>query len=84
MGGDEAVAGPPKPPDIDMTELKAEIAATSLEQARSELTKLATDRTRAVRRDLSERLGIPAERVAECRPVFDPEDEGEPRVEVGL
>jgi hypothetical protein len=83
-GGGEAKAGPPRRPDINMTAVKAEVAATSLEQARSELTKLAADRTRAVRRDLSERLGIPAERVAECRPVFDAKDDGEPRVEVNL
>jgi len=48
------------------------------------MRELAAKRTVAFRRYLADEAGIPAERVSECRPDFDPADTGPPRVEVRL
>ena len=54
------------------------------EQIRAELTKLAEERTRAVRQYLSERARIPAARIGECRAAFEPKDKGGPRAEASF
>jgi hypothetical protein len=58
--------------------------AALMEEARSSLSELATERTRAVHAFLVKTKGIDPKRVAECRPTFEPEDKGPPRVEVSL
>ena len=55
-----------------------------LEQIETDMNKLATERTHAVRRFMTSGLGIAEGRVAECRPVFDQADTGAPRVEISL
>lgn len=53
-----------------------------LQRARDELTILAHERTRIVRRELTDSYDIDAARIGECRAAFDPEDAGEPRTEI--
>ena len=48
------------------------------------LRELAIERTQVVRRYLITDKGLKASQVGECRPVFDPDDTGPPRVEVTL
>ncbi|MBL8658230.1 MAG: DUF748 domain-containing protein [Rhodospirillales bacterium] len=60
---------PPKTPPVD-------------DQARSALTRLAEERTRAVRQQLVERDKIGANQVAECRAEFEPKSSAGPRVEI--
>ncbi len=78
-GRDAGMAPPPAP-----WEPNAEERAALDDQARRELAELAGARTIAAKRLLVERHGIDAGRLAECRPVFDAEDQGPPRVEVRL
>jgi outer membrane protein OmpA-like peptidoglycan-associated protein len=54
-----------------------------IQQHQAEMLKLATERTRIVKRYLLEK-GIEARQVGECRAVFDPEDTQPPRVVVTL
>jgi|GEM_PF-3216610 len=54
------------------------------QDAEPAMRELAAKRTVAFRRYLADEAGIPAERVSECRPDFDPADTGLPRVEVRL
>jgi hypothetical protein len=51
------------------------------EQTRAELTRLAEERTRAVRQHLAERGRIQASRIGECRAAFEPKGTGGPRVD---
>ncbi len=48
------------------------------------LHDLAVERTRVVRRYMINEKGMDAKRVTECRPVFDADDTGTPRVDVRL
>lgn len=52
------------------------------DQARSALTRLAEERTRAVRQQLVDRDKIGANQVAECRAQFEPKGNAGPRVEI--
>ncbi len=54
------------------------------DQARSALTRLAEERTRAVRQQLVERDKIGPGQVAECRAEFEPKSKAGPRVEVAF
>lgn len=54
------------------------------EQTRAELTRLAEERTRAVRQYLAERARIPPARIGECRASFEPEGKGGPRAEASF
>jgi hypothetical protein len=54
------------------------------DQMAQQLTQLAVERTRAVRRYLITERGIDPGRVAECRAAFDAQDTGPPRAEVSL
>lgn len=54
------------------------------EQTRAELTRLAEERTRAVRQYLAERARIPAARIGECRAAFEPQGKGGPRAEASF
>jgi hypothetical protein len=54
---------------------------TEAEQA---FTELAAERSRAVRRYLTEEKGVDAARVSECRPTVEAADQGRPRVDVSL
>jgi len=55
-----------------------------LVKARSELTNLATERARAVRRYVVDSQGISADSLGECLPKFDSTDQDPPRVKVTL
>ena len=70
---DKGQAGP--------TESKAEPLSAEASQA---LSELATERQRVVRRYLVQEKGATAERVGECRPKLEIDDQGTPRVEVSL
>jgi hypothetical protein len=48
------------------------------------LAELAIERQRVVRRSLLEREGVDVKRVSACRSLFDPDDTGDPRVEISL
>jgi hypothetical protein len=52
--------------------------------ARPELEALAVERGAAVRRYLLEQGAVPADRVGECRSIFDATDQGPPRAELTL
>jgi peptidoglycan hydrolase-like protein with peptidoglycan-binding domain len=54
----------------------------TMEALSARLTELAVERTRSLRRYLVTERGVDAGRLAECRAVFDAEDEGPPRAEV--
>jgi hypothetical protein len=58
--------------------------ARAIEKHSPELIELAVERTRIVRRYLISDKGIDAKRVAECRPTFDANDLGSPRVDIVL
>jgi hypothetical protein len=53
-------------------------------EAGQAFTELAAERTRAVRRYLTEEKGVDAARVSECRPTVEAADRGRPRVDVSL
>jgi len=55
-----------------------------LEKARSELTNLATERGRTVRRYVVDSHGISADSLGECLPKFDSTDQDPPRAKVTL
>jgi len=59
-------------------------AAQLPDRARADLNKLAVERTRAVRQFVANGHGIEASRIEECRPTFDPTDNGPPRVDIKL
>ncbi len=69
--GGRGASPPPKNSSVD-------------DQARSALTRLAEERTRAVRQQLVERDKIGAGQVAECRAEFEPKSKAGPRVEVAF
>ncbi len=54
------------------------------EQTRADLTRLAEERTSAVRQYLAERARIPAARIGECRAAFEPQGKGGPRAEASF
>jgi hypothetical protein len=60
----------------------ADASAALREQTSASLSALAVARTRAVRRYLIEEQGATQGRVVECRPRFNAEDRGPPRVDV--
>jgi hypothetical protein len=53
-------------------------------EAKQAFTELAAERMRAVRRHLTDRKGIDAARISECRPTVEAADQGRPRVDVSL
>jgi hypothetical protein len=53
-----------------------------LEKARSDLTNLATERGRAVRRYVIDSQGIKPSSLGECLPVFDSTDQEPPRAKI--
>jgi hypothetical protein len=53
-------------------------------QAEQDLTELAVERKRVVRRYLIQEKGADAKRVPECRSTFEAVDQGSPRVEISL
>lgn len=61
----------PLPPQLD-------------DQARGELTRLAEERTRAIRQYLVASKGIGDRQVSECRAAFDPKGKGGPRAEISF
>jgi hypothetical protein len=70
--------------DTANAEVATPDTAALMEEARSSLSELATERTHAVHAFLVKTKGIDPKRVAECRSTFEPEDKGPPRVEVSL
>jgi hypothetical protein len=58
------------------------IGTEILEKYESEMNELAVDRTSVVRGYLIEGKGSDPGRIAECRPYFDVNDLGSPRVEI--
>jgi outer membrane protein OmpA-like peptidoglycan-associated protein len=54
------------------------------EQTRAELTRLAEERTRAVRQYLAERARLPVARIGECRAAFEPQSKAGPRAEASF
>lgn len=75
-GRDRPTAQPQPVPD---PAARAEAGA-----ARPELEALAVERGAAVRRYLLEQGAVPADRVGECRSIFDATDQGPPRAELTL
>jgi hypothetical protein len=71
-----------KPPSATVPAPTEQAPAT--DQEAEQLTQLAVERTRAVRRYLITERGIDPGRVAECRATFDLDDAGSPRAEVSL
>jgi hypothetical protein len=70
---------PPNPrPDV------AEQRVRLIKTHGPKLTELAVERTQVVRRYLITDKGLKASQVGECRPRFDPDDTGPPRVDVTL
>jgi hypothetical protein len=61
---------PPEPP------------AALVEQAKNSLSQLALDRTRAVRRAVIDRYQLQADRLGECRYIYNPDDTKPPRAEI--
>ena len=55
-----------------------------IETHKPKLLELANERTHRVRRYLINEKGVDAKRVGECRPKFDVDDKGPPRVDVTL
>jgi hypothetical protein len=55
-----------------------------IETHKPKLLDLANERTHAVRRYLMNEKGLDAKRVGECRPKFDIDDKGPPRVDITL
>ena len=53
-----------------------------LERYEDKMIELAVERTEAVRTYLIEKKGADPGRVAECRPTFDANDLGPPRVDI--
>lgn len=74
----------PAEPVLDEQAIVKELAAERADALRDSLTALATDRTRTLRRVLSEKHAVENRQVAECRPVYDPADTGEPRAIIDL
>jgi hypothetical protein len=72
----------PAEPQTDPQAVAAELAETGGDALRDRMTALAAERTRAARLDLAEDQGVAPAQVAECRPVYDPEDEGPPRLNI--
>jgi len=58
------------------------IGTEILEKYEPEMIELSVDRTGAVRSYLIEEKGADPGRIAECRPYFDVNDPGPPRVEI--
>lgn len=54
------------------------------EQTRAELTRLAEERTGAVRQYLAERARVPVARIGECRAAFEPQSNAGPRAEASF
>lgn len=85
-------AGPPADGDAEAdaaeTEAGAQSAASPAAQTSgatdATLVELAQSRASAVQNYLQEEHGLAAERIRECRPRFDPMDEGLPRVDISL
>jgi hypothetical protein len=71
-----ATAQPPQP-----ARRAQPVGAQLDEQTRAELTRLAEERTRAVRQHLAERGRIQASRIGECRATFEPESKEGPRAD---
>jgi hypothetical protein len=63
---------------------RATFGAAPRDAASHAMLKLAKARARAVETYLIEEQGIAPERVRECRPRYDPEDSGPPRVDLTL
>ena len=78
------VPPPPKPPVLDEKIISEELALARADDLRDRLTALAAERTLIVRRDLADRQKVENDQVAECRPVYDPQDKGPPRAVVNL
>jgi hypothetical protein len=83
-----AATAQPTPPTSPQSDTPAEPPADSdqqlLEKARSELTNLATERGRSVRRYVVDSQGISADSLGECLPKFDSTDQDPPRAKVTL
>ncbi|MCP5372961.1 MAG: DUF748 domain-containing protein [Hyphomicrobiales bacterium] len=67
-----------------VAEVDAATRAALEKEATVAMEALAVARTRAVKRYLVEEHKVPAERVSECRALFDAKDTGLPRVDVSL
>jgi peptidoglycan hydrolase-like protein with peptidoglycan-binding domain len=86
----DLAAKPGRPTPVVGQEIKPQDDAQAAKRARAiekhspELIELAVERTRIVRRYLISDKGIDAKRVAECRPTFDANDLGSPRVDIVL
>ena len=77
----------PQPPALtppDRAAIADELVGQRQNEQRDALVDLAAQRTRSVRIDLSEHQGVSDEQVAECRPVFDPQDQEPPRLIVNF
>ena len=70
---------PPDPKPAD-TEQRTNL----IEKHRQQLLELATARGQEVQRYLIKEKGLTAHQVGSCRPVFDPDDSGPPRVTITL
>jgi peptidoglycan hydrolase-like protein with peptidoglycan-binding domain len=69
-----------KAPDSGTDQAEASSSAALAET----LAELAVERQRVVRRSLLEREGIDVKRVSACRSSFEPDDPGDPRVEISI
>ena len=72
--GSPQAGAPAEPPPASDQQL--------LEKARSDLTNLATERGRAVRRYVIDSQGIKPSSLGECLPVFDSTDQEPPRAKI--
>lgn len=64
---------------FDPAAAAAKLKTERADALRTQLTGLASQRTRAMRLDLAERQKVETKQVSECRAVYDPEDKEAPR-----
>lgn len=74
----------PNEPAMDEKAIVAELAAQRANEVRDKMTALAAERTRTLRRELAEKYSVANAQVAECRPVYDLSDTGQPRAVINL